>query len=253
MKTDYKYDAFIFTHIPKCGGSSFRNYIFKSALEAGIEESKMHIPGEGGLGHDKNIKALNDPELELLNSRKITVIADHSKYRIHVDKKLEHIKAPFYFTILREPVERFISHYNFFYKKLNYANCKDLQFQNLDRKKKIQILNSLENLQVSYLSPSKTPKRKCNKNDFKYALNLLGGDRMNFGLLEDMNSTIEILSASMPSWLLLKNSFPFLNKNKSALSDLPKEDIELIGRYHKFDIDLYDFAKSKFQLLSKYK
>lgn len=252
MTTLKDYDAFIFTHIPKCGGSSFRNYVYESAIQSKINQDQLHIPGEGNLGHEKNLKALKPEALKLLRERKIKVIADHSKYGIHFAKNLDHIKTPFYFTILREPTERFVSHYNFFYKKLNYGNCKGLSFQNLERKKKIQILNTLENLQVSYLSPSKTPQRKCNKNDIKYALNLIGSDAITFGLLENMPASLKILNTVMPSWLTLNDGFPFLNKNKSGLDEIPNDDLELIRRYHKFDYDLYNFAKVKFELLSKY-
>jgi len=75
------FDSFIFSHIPKCGGSSFRKFIFDSSLKSEIDVKKIHIPGEGGVLHSKNLPNLEEAELKSLKLQKVKIIADHSKFR----------------------------------------------------------------------------------------------------------------------------------------------------------------------------
>jgi len=248
MEIENKHDAFIFTHIPKCGGVSFRNFINTCAIDSNIDPSLLYIPGENGIHTKQNIKTLDQEQLRDLATKEIKVIADHSKYDVHHTAGLTKIKSPLYFSVFREPISRFISHYNYFYRDQNYSNCGGKEFSQLPRHKKIKILHALENLQVTYLVPHKK-NRNCNKNDFLFAINILENGNMIFGLLEEMKSTIQVLKSLGPNWLEWNKEFPFLNKARKKEYNINPEDLKLIRAYHKFDLKLYEYAQHKLKIL----
>ena len=96
MKANYK-GSFIFSHIPKCGGTSFRTFLAKAAIKSGVPENEVYIPGENGLPNTKNLIALPENELEEVKSKKIRLLADHSFFGVHISKSLN-IHNPFYYT-----------------------------------------------------------------------------------------------------------------------------------------------------------
>lgn len=240
------FDSFIFTHIPKCGGSSLRRFFHESSILSSISSKLIHIPGEANLASDKNINNLSSIDLDKLKKSNLKIIADHSKYNVHKDFK--HLKNPFYFTILREPVERFISHYNFFYFKLGYSDCKGISLNSLPANKRKRLIQNLSNVQFNYIL--NTNIRTPNPYEVRRAINSLTKNYNSFGLLEYMNQTISLLNLKKPKWLSLPKEIPTKNTNKlNSLSNLPNENIvNEIRDANKADIYLYNFAKELFLL-----
>ena len=240
------YDSFIFTHIPKCGGTSFRKYINDCALDSGIDSEKIYIPGFNGIENNKNIPELNDDELYDLQNKSLKIIANHAKYEVELDYSLN-VNDPFYFTILRNPIERFISHYNFFYYKLGYSGCKGKTLEDLGAEKLDHIINHLSNVQVTYLSNIKHKKIVGWKNMLKLAKYNLMMEYDCYGLIEDMKRTLKILKKRKPEWLTLDQEFPILNTSNSHKFKVSDEVIEKIRDANIWDILLYDFAKENFK------
>ncbi len=246
-----EFDSFIFTHIPKCGGTSFRRFINKCALNSGINRSEIYIPGENKLPHSKNLTQLNELEAKQISSIKWKVIANHSHFHTHLEYKLNKIRNPFYYTILREPVSRFISHYNFFYYKLGYAECKGIRLNDLKEDKLILLLERLSNVETFYLSNIKLRKVFGYDNVLKVAKYNLQYEYPCFGLLEYLDDSLKILKKKSPNWLLIEDKMPFKNKNKSSRTEEVKEEVvKLIRTYNNLDISLYEFALNLFQKTS---
>ena len=240
-----QYDSFVFTHIPKCGGTSLRQYMSEIALENCIDVSRVHIPGQNGLANDKNLSQLSEKDLDDLEQRQLLVLADHTLYRAAEDLGV-HLPAPFYYTILREPTSRFISHYNFFCYKLGNRGYKGLPITDMSEDQFEDILTIFSNLQVRYL---------CNKRSGqigRYETDLAKHNLVNgfaaFGILELMEESIKLLKVSLPTWLQSNGNISTLNSNTvKPLGDLPDEIMAEIKSRNALEYDLYQFATEIFR------
>ena len=244
-----EFDAFIYTHIPKCGGTSFRKLIYDSALKSGIPESGLYVPGFGGISNEKNLPQLTAPELDQVRERKLKVIATHAVHNFVRHIRLP-IYKPFYYTILREPITRFISHYNFFYFKLGQDNCTNIHLNELGTDRLVGVLRKLANLQTLYIvgfdfDGTRTawkPEEQLEvaKFNLKYEYQF-------FGILENIDNSFQHLTALLPDWLAVEGTFPVKNKNVIEREEEIREDVmELIIEYNKYDVQLYDYAVNYF-------
>lgn len=246
------YDCFIFSHIPKCGGTSFRKYLNESALASGIDMYEIFIPGFNTLHFSKNLPQLTEEEKKEFSKTKWKVIGNHAFFNMHKSFYAEHIKNPFYFTILREPISRFISHYNFFNYKLGGNGCKGVTLNDLPEDKLIFLAKKLGNLMTVYLSNIELKKAFGFDNVLKVAKYNLLYEFGAFGILEEINSTLHLLQNKCPTWLQLDGEFPTKNTNKSHYDYNVREDVlEILFTYNQQDIELYNFAKEHFNTHNK--
>ena len=250
------YDSFIFTHIPKCGGSSLRAMFYEAAKLSSIDESQIHIPGEGNIPSSKNLPNLTTEELNKIQQKKIKILADHSKYNTHVRHGLKKIENPFYFTVLRDPVDRFISHYNFFHFKLGYGGLKGKTLDELNPLRRTQLIQSLANLQISYIVGGIKRNNDISKAVCDRAIKILVSKFHSIGILEDLEKSIDLLYKKSPRWLTYPDIIPKRNVNKlNTKKILPNEQIiEEIKEANKLDYILYEFAQhllnTKMQLIA---
>lgn len=241
INKEKKYDNFIFTHIPKCGGTSFRKYINDSAIEANIDTEKIYIPGFNGLANNKNLNQLNKSEIQKLKSKNIKIFANHTKYGElkNYGFKLEN---SFNFTILRNPIERFVSHYHFFYFLNGYDDCKGVKLNDLNNNKLIKLLDLLSNIQVSYISNIKHKKIVGLENMLKIAKYNIEYEFDLFGTIENLKPTLNNLREIQPMNLNFKNDFPLLNRSQSKIDGISKKIIALIKEANEVDMKFYEFA-----------
>lgn len=93
--------ALIFLHIPKCGGTSLTSML----AEAVPEHLRFSVDGTDVAGSRGELAALPDPE-----RRRIDLLLGHLSYGWH---ELLAPRPARYFTLVREPVARVVSHYNY--------------------------------------------------------------------------------------------------------------------------------------------
>jgi len=234
------YDSFIYTHIPKCGGTSFRALIYESALQSGINKSLLYIPGFGDLPNDKNFDQLNDDEKNELSQKKLKIIANHCKFDDHLHFNLK-LEKPFYFTILRDPIKRFISHYNFFYKKLGYNKCKGVNLNELKEETLDFLLAKLANIQTNFIANVSKPKAVGDENIFKIAVYNILYNYGFVGILEEQEHLLKTLNKLAPEWLYVDGNMSTLNKNKDE-SKINKEILDKIAFHNRNDVNLYKFV-----------
>ena len=209
-----KYDSFIFTHIPKCGGSSFRKYILDASLDNHIPKEKVYLPGLNNLGNDKNIGQLSEQELLAFRKKKIKVLADHSMFGVNLRHRLG-LPNPFLYVLFRHPINRIISHYNFFHFNQGHGNCKGIQINDLKISKLENILVDLSNLQVRYLTGiDKNTGSNVNNLTLLTAISALERYYACFGILEKLEQSISILRQYTPNWLPFEQNFPVVNKTR---------------------------------------
>jgi len=240
------FDSFIFTHVPKCGGTSFRNFLNDSALFSGLDKNDIYIPGENGLSIQKNIKQLNRVELNKFKRNKFNVLGLHSPFGFHKEYQPD-IQNPFYFIMLRDPILRYISHYNFFNQKLGYNGCRGISLNSLELDKFAYLTAIHGNLMVKYILDLDFNSILSDPMLMVEAKQRLISSYDQFGLVENMNKTVKILRAHGPKWLQWLAVFPKLNASVvSKVFQLPDSKLELLANNNKLDIGLYDFAVTRF-------
>jgi len=246
-----RYKSFVYTHIPKCAGSSFRQLIFQSAIDSGIQEDHIYIPETLGIPNNANLNQLNEKALEAVKRKELTILADHSKFNVHRRLKLN-MTAPFYYTLIREPVQRFISHYNYFYYDKGYGNLKGVHLNELEKDSLVGVLKSLSNITVDYIS-NRFDKIEpvMTQNTLKRAVYNLENHFACFGIVEKMEPSLHLLNQYSPEWITIKTAIPMKNSTKVKLNSPKGEIIKLIKKHNKFDIDLYNFASKLFDIRYK--
>lgn len=237
------YSSLIFSHIPKCGGTSFRKLIYDSAISSGINKSEIYVPGYNGLKVDKNLNQLSRPELMTFSRSNFRIIAMHVPYNVHLDYVSMGLN-PLYFSFFRDPFERFLSHYYFFYFKLGADKCKGKHLSDLPEKKRISLIKNLSNIYASYLLGEV-------KSGLYTDLDLLDGikvilDNHNFciGLLSNISQSLSKLRMKLPSWITLETDFPEENIYylKSEYKDYISADLkDVFVEFNRLDIKLYEY------------
>ena len=109
--------AVTFIHAPKCGGTSvgsaLRARYFFSQATINLHESAvitaMLYPDAAGVARVRREFDIRDAMMAQLVRRKVQCISAHSRYHPGI-RELDPLPRH-YITILREPVERFVSHY----------------------------------------------------------------------------------------------------------------------------------------------
>jgi len=238
------FDTFIFTHIPKCGGVSFRNFIYKAATQSDIPSVRIYIPGENYLYINKNLLQLSERELKRFRQKKIKVLANHSYYNTHLLYDLPNFKSPFYYTILREPIDRFISHYNFFNYKNGNQGCKGISLSELPTEKLIAIAKKLGNVHTRYISGIDQLSDFGATDALEIAKHNLEFGYADFSILENIETDLILLSNKSPEWLTIRpKEFPIMNQNKLVFP-LETKVLDIIKEYNQLDLALYSYAVS---------
>ena len=244
------YDTFVFNHIPKCGGTSFRSLLNESAHKSGIAAEKIYIPGFNKLAEDKNIDQLSIREKAVLRRKEKKIFACHSRFDVAKTYKLPFGNI-FYFTILRDPVKRFISHYNFFYYKHGYMDCKGILLNELPEEKLVFLLEDLSNIHCKYLAAYRARDIYIVRweNVFRVAKHNLQYEYGAYGILEDMDVMLPGINKMLPDWLNLELTLPSSNtqKYKKKQVEINPSILDRIKEKNKLDLELYQFAKDYFK------
>lgn len=238
------HNSFIFTHIPKCGGTSFRKYIYDAGIQSGLDPSSLYIPGQGDVPFSKNIISVSEEELKAIQIKPWKLMACHAYFDVHRQYHLN-MDQPCYYTILREPISRVLSHHNHFLFK-EHDTFKNKSLMELEPDRLDEALQIHANLQTLYIT--NTLDRSgvhLNLEDLNNAKQILKNNYICFGILEHIQTSIHLLDVCSPAWLQLRDEFPHANKNvdsKGKLLSISDEVMERIRHHNRIDIELYNFA-----------
>jgi sulfotransferase famil protein len=198
-------------HIPKTGGTSF-NFI----LENNFGFRNCHTNQ-----NDRSTFTQADLEFARKCYPALRSIVGHNL----VDPAQLTVPEPFYMTILREPVARVISHYQYSVQRGN--NKKSFE-------ETLRASENLENLQVKIIAGGR---------DLDKAKRFL--ERCAFvGLTEKFDLSLRVLERLSP-WPLKLGYQRRVVAESNTLKDALKRDermLELAREYNKLDLALYQFA-----------
>lgn len=137
----------IYFHIPKTAGSSFRIWAKSAFQESG--DIYWHGLKESGLIEKENF--------EILNSAKL--IGGHFAAGNRMISKVEKsigVENTWYLSILRDPIDRIASHFNYVSERPNHPQYTPLSLDEALRDTSTRFYDSQKNLQCSYFAKTRT-------------------------------------------------------------------------------------------------
>ena len=246
------FTQFHFIHIPKCGGTSFREYLNSASIAGGIQLYNIYLPGFNAVKTASNYNQLNIIQKYLFRRKPYKVIGMHASMNVFKTKTSLSDK-PFSYTILREPVTRFLSHYYHFYFHQGAGGCKGIHLADLEPNKRHNLISHLSNLMIKYLI-SADLKSEIVAVDLENAKAQLAKLAL-FGILERMDESMICLRKKAPNWLSFAPQISRRNEKRVsfAIDDLVSEAIIDEIRFHNIlDSEFYSYALIQFDEQLKY-
>jgi len=224
----------IFLHIPKAGGTTLHN-IFERLYPT---SEVFTIKGNREHGLDA-FKTLSEEE-----KAKIQVLKGHMPFGLHSYFK-EEIK---YITLFRNPVNRVVSHYEYVLRKPKHYLYERVKGSNmtLEDYALSDLSTELDNHQCrSFLDVDDIEINRFNEIAFDRVLQNLKKHSVTFGLVEEFDASLLLFRQEL-GW----SQYPYyvkLNTNPDNRKiDVPQELANKIAARNRWDVRLYEYAKSEF-------
>jgi hypothetical protein len=228
--------SLIFLHIPKAGGSTLHKIIerqYKSDTIFNIDGTRV----QESIDEFKKL-----PEVQ---RGKIRVLKGHMWFGLH--KYLPHPST--YITLLREPVDRMISHYYYILQEPRHylyetvtshrMNLKDYVCSGISAELdngQTRLLSGIEDINVAKCSPALLESAKKNL-DEHFAV---------IGLTERFDETLILLKRAF-GWKTLFYDKEKVTRNRPRRKDVSKDTLNAIEKHNELDINLYQYVKELFE------
>ncbi|MBD2462786.1 sulfotransferase family 2 domain-containing protein [Oscillatoria sp. FACHB-1407] len=225
-------DVLYFPHIPKTAGMTFRT----------ILEDQFHNDDVCPATLNAQLKDYSQADYE-----KYRLFRGHINY-VDIPQILSH-KHLLLVTVLREPVARVISHYEYIRRMPgdpHYDMVKDMTLEEfaqgmpvgrLGKNVQTYYIAKLAQFDLNHLSPDEV---------FDLAKKQL--DRLAFvGILERFQDSLFLLSYIFGWKPIINTRRENAAKDKKSKEEIPPSTIELIKQNSLLDIDLYQYAKELFE------
>jgi len=224
----------------------------------------LHIPKTAGMSINWIIDQLYTPEsVFLLDWTKSFTDAINGYYELPTGQKkqiriirghmvfaLRHLlpSNAQYFTLLRDPVERMISHYTFIKRTPHNYLYHKVTSKKLSLKDYIETIEDkdLDNGQIRYLADqADIPYGECSSEMLDSAKSNLKLMRV-LGITEYFDESILLLKKAF-SWRIPFYVKTNVSSNRPRQTDLTTETIEAIKKRNLLDIALYEYACEQFK------
>lgn len=221
----------IFLHIPRTGGTTFRDILDRLYHSNNVVEIKNFIDSE------KIMKSIPKNE-----QSKIQLIKGHLNFGIH-----QWIKGPYkYITFLRHPLNRIISTFKYVKNNIKHPDHKSIQSMSMieyfDSRKNILIDNGITRLLLGNNYDFNIPFGNIKEKHYKMALDNLKNNFLVAGITERFNESILILANEL-NWK--SPYYSIANKSKNT-NELIKTNIDdQIIKYYSYDLKLYNYVDQK--------
>lgn len=227
----------IFVHIPKAAGSTLQE-ILVSRFQG--------VRGYRFTGDADRLHAFKSLSQEDRDS--FDLLQGHVHFGLH-----ECLSRPAtYITMLRDPVDRIVSHYHFVMANPQHYLHNQIAGRGLTLHEYAvtRASHELDNDQVRWLCARDhfdVPVGKVSREMVEEAKWNLANAFSVVGLMERFNESLACLSAAF-GWPALSTPVRRnTNKHRPALDQVPAETLDAIRRLNRYDIELYDFASALFE------
>ncbi len=225
----------IFLHIPKAGGSTLHRIIEKQYEPSTI----FTIPSF----YSSKEEFRQAAEFQL---KEIKVLKGHMFFGLP-----DVLPNPStYITLLRDPVERIISHYYYVLRTPIHYLYKDVKSKNMSLKEYVcsGLSGELDNGQTRLIAgfnfsdtaqPASQEMLEVAKQNLKSHFAVVG-------IAEEFNKTLIILKKGF-GWKMPFYVKENTTKNRLMKERIPKETLDVIKKHNELDIELYRYAKDIFE------
>lgn len=231
----------IFLHIPKTAGTTL-NYVLQRQY---CGRNAIHTLD--GPEPEHAVQQLD--KLPSAQRQAIQLLRGHCAYGAH-----RFLAEPSsYFTLLRDPIDRVVSHYYYVLHTERHPDHADLVERNYSLVEYIQsgTIPMLENGQTGLLSGRigrelQPNYAKCGEAELKLAECNLAQSFDVVGLQEEFDSTLLLLKRAY-NWKQPYYVKQNVTRARPRIEELSAETMEAIRAYNKWDIELYDRVAAKFR------
>lgn len=239
VSSDRTHPLILFMHIPKTAGTTLGYYIF--GRQYGFDQIFSCHPEKWVTGYVPG----DFKHLSLEQRAAFQVVRGHYWYGIHQD-----IPDPFaYVAVLRDPVDRVISHYSYARRRKDHYLHKRIVEENLSLKEYVEkgLSVELDNGQIRMLVGDEgiqAPYGECPAEFVDRAKQHIAEHFAVIGTSERFDETLillkELFNWSMPFYINMK-----VSQNRATSSDFPPDVIEAIKKHNGLDLEIYQYADQR--------
>ncbi len=227
-------ETVFFLHIPKCGGTTL--------IEQVIE--KNFLPGERITFYEHSTESLIGllKDMQEAEQKKIKCIAGHFGYGVH---RFYTAGPAHYITLLRDPIERTISHYYHVLRTPDHYLHEQIKTGSITLKDYAAkpISREIDNGQTRILAGTgwKTAAGECTYETFQEAKKNLAAFRL-VGILEEFEQFLNRLN-HVCGWKIRPFQKLNVSHNRPALHDVDEETLDAIRSANRWDMELYRWVR----------
>jgi hypothetical protein len=225
----------IFIHIPKAAGSTLQEIVVR------------HYQGCRGFrftGDAERVKAFESLSQEERDS--FDLVQGHVHFGLH--RLLS--RPATYITMLRDPVDRVVSHYHFVAANPDHYLHPQIGGLSLHEYAVTRASHELDNDQVRWLCAADhfdVPVGRVSRAMVEEAKWNLANAVEVVGIMERFDDSLRCLSAAFGWHDVAPRVRRNANRHRPALSDVPNETLDAIRRINRYDAELYEFASALFE------
>lgn len=223
----------IFLHVPKTAGTTFFQIVSKQ-----YDENKIfYIDGMNVKKSLEHFKSLDNKTRNLYSC-----IYGHQPFGMH---KFFNEKT-YYITLLRDPIERIISHYHYVLRTPTHYLHKTVKSNKISLKEyaKSGISSELSNGQTKLISGDES--NSSNQEILIKAIKNIDNHFYCVGFSDFFDETILLLKRKL-GWKDVYYSKKNVAPKGSSKRIIPQSTIDEIAEANELDIKLYDYALQKFK------
>lgn len=209
----YKDKVLVLVHVPKTAGSALTSIICKQ-----YNSNEVFSVSDPSLNIENKVSKINE------NTK---VVFGHNYFGQH-----KNLGPHIHVTMLRDPIDRVISHY-YYIKEI----LKDNELTDKYSLEEFAQLDEFSNMQTHFIAG--------NKQDLEQAINNLSTFAF-FGITELFNESLFLMKKTF-GWENIAYKKENVNTKKPKKQTISKEIIKQIEKANQLDIQLYDWAKENFE------
>ena len=223
----------IFLHIPKAAGATL-NVILRRHF---AEEETYRIDGRNVAESIKKLKGLPQAERE-----RIRLLAGHQGFGLHAYLGA----SPTYVTLLRDPVDRAVSHYYYARSAPGHYLHDEIERNAVGLEDYPKLAAEVRNGQTRMLAGSDgVESEACGRKELELAKRRLLESFSVFGVTERFDSFLVLLRSRL-GLRRLHYSRANVTPGRPRRADVPRSAAGAIERANEFDMELYQFAVAEF-------